>query len=190
MIEYEKKIMLSLWEYLRLLNQSSKHKQFTQINYYYDTADLKLHEQGITCRIREKNGVYTATKKIHNYAGADGSKEISVIVHDENDSSVFDIPDLILYGKMKTQRTIIYEDSYIEVALDANTYLGYTDYELEIERINDSQQQTEQMLWQLAHTLYGKDNIFIVNSFFDKINADKNKSGRFFERIKAQKMLE
>ena len=60
MLEFEKKVLLSEPEYRFLKeNRYRAGKTAVQVNHYYDTDDFALSRQGITCRIREKNGVCT-----------------------------------------------------------------------------------------------------------------------------------
>lgn len=70
-MEFEKKILLTEEEYQAVLKQRSregrrhKREHYVQKNHYYDTEDLSMNRQGITCRIREKEGRFTATHKTH-----------------------------------------------------------------------------------------------------------------------------
>ena len=65
MLEYEKKIPLTFKEYQILIALFNDNiKSVIQRNYYYDTDDFSMNKQGITYRIREKDGTYTATGKV------------------------------------------------------------------------------------------------------------------------------
>lgn len=70
-MEFEKKILLTEEEYQAVLKQRSREgrrhrrEHYVQKNHYYDTEDLSMNRQGITCRIREKKGRFTATHKTH-----------------------------------------------------------------------------------------------------------------------------
>ena len=60
MIELEKKLIISKEEYDYLIehfgydNQHCRKPIIKQINYYFDTDDLLMNAQNITCRIRLK----------------------------------------------------------------------------------------------------------------------------------------
>jgi uncharacterized protein YjbK len=86
---------------------------------------------------------------------------------------------LQLQGELITERCYILRNSTCELVLDRNNYLGYTDYELEVEYSKDNE----------------SDAISILNFFLDMLNytqADikkrlgnsdhiSSKSQRFFE---------
>ena len=64
MIETEKKIILTYEEYLAVIMKMCKYAEpVIQTNYYFDTENLTMNRKGITCRIRFKNGKYTAEIK-------------------------------------------------------------------------------------------------------------------------------
>ena len=70
MMEFEKKILLTEEEYQAVLKQRSREgrrhrrEHYVQKNHYYDTEDLSMNRQGITCRIREKGGLPLRIKRI------------------------------------------------------------------------------------------------------------------------------
>ena len=65
MIELEKKLLLTKEEFNSLLLYFGNEKQCVkQVNYYFDTEDLSMNRQGVTCRIRLKNGTYTLVKPL------------------------------------------------------------------------------------------------------------------------------
>lgn len=186
MFEYEKKIILSDDEYFILQQIKGKDSPtITQINYYYDFNDFSMNKKGVTCRIREKDGIYQATIKEHNQRIEDCSVEHSMKVFNEHDNRLFVDMGLILQGCLTTERTILYSDKICEVVLDKNIYLGCTDYELEIEYLPQYEEHSEHLLNQIAHILYSHNSMFSINTFMEKVNSSKNKSERFFERKKA-----
>lgn len=138
MTELEKKLLLSKEDYEYLMGhfgytrQSIRKPIITQINYYFDTDDRFMNRQDITCRVRLKNGKYKGMMKKHSH-DSDHSTEIEMAVHDGIISNAFTDMGLKLQGKLITERCIIWQDGMCEVVLDKNEYLGYTDYELEIE---------------------------------------------------------
>ena len=90
MMEFEKKKLLTKEEYDRLLCCVDKPiEAFWQKNTYFDTDDLKLNSLGITCRIREKDGVYKATIKEHQAESEDCSIENTVYVKNMSNKCQF-----------------------------------------------------------------------------------------------------
>ena len=139
MIELEKKLMLSKSEYDYILDCFGKDKPIiTQVNYYFDTEDLSMNSKGITCRIRLKNGVYTGTIKKHAH-NSDASIENRVKTRNGIYDNDFIDMGLKLQGELVTERCCLLRNSTCEVVLDKNNYLGYTDYELEIEYSKDNE---------------------------------------------------
>lgn len=140
MIEKEIKILLNRDEYKNLLNEFSFQTKFCQTNHYYCTDLLS----DITIRIRSKNGKNMLQIKIPK------KKEGNLHIKQEFEKEIFEIKDVIekksledlsaysfskdavYIGKLVTERRICTIDN-VEMALDANTYLGKTDYELELE---------------------------------------------------------
>ena len=134
MIEREIKIMLTEEEYTTLARVMCRHKTAnTQTNYYFDTDDLSMNRKGITCRIRHKNGLYKATVKKHNADGAECSIENDICEKTEFDPTVFNALGLRFQGELVTERLKLCDDVFCNAELDRNTYLGKTDFELEIE---------------------------------------------------------
>ncbi len=142
--EFERKACLSAEEYHALLSAFSRltaGHAYTQVNTYYDTKELFLGKSSRTLRVREKNG----TKNLEYKYDQSTSGEIRTAT--EYTAPLSKLPESIAsdllpeclpatrffpLGSLTTERT----DFQIEgalVSLDKNTYLGYTDYELEIE---------------------------------------------------------
>lgn len=58
MVEFEKKILISKEEYRVLWEEMGKNAPTTvQINHYFDTENHAMNKKGITCRIRQENGL-------------------------------------------------------------------------------------------------------------------------------------
>lgn len=183
MIEYEKKILLSPWEYFTLLQLANKHSySVIQTNYYYDTDDFEFNEKGMTCRIRCKNGKYKATIKNHCKNIDDVSVEKSKTVTNINDIAFFENPKIKLHGCLVTERTIIISNEACTVMLDKNTYLGTTDYELEIEYMPACEEQADSIIQDFVKVLTLSSKMFNKIEFMKKSKNSKNKSQRFFER--------
>lgn len=183
MLEFEKKLILSPDEYLTLKRYLSKHTaDRVQTNYYYDTDDFALNKKGVTCRIREKNGTFKATVKQHGASTKECSTERSKEVINALDDSFFAGMGVKLQGFLKTERTVVYSDDYCEAVLDKNTYLGFTDYELEIEYRCDCETRASGLLCGFVKLLrlnYLKTD---VAEFFERAEHSKSKSERFFRR--------
>ena len=139
MIELEKKLMLSKSEYDYILDCFGKDKPIiTQVNYYFDTEDLSMNKEGITCRVRLKNGVYKGTIKKHTL-NSDISTENEVKIQNGIYDNDFVEMGLQLQGELVTERCYLLRNSICEVVLDKNNDLGYTDYEIEIEYSKDNE---------------------------------------------------
>ena len=135
MCEYEYKWLVSKEVYNKLLNIFENivpnKTQSTQINYYYDTNKYNFKNQNTTVRVRYKNGILLATVKKH-IVGAE-SEETSWQLNDLPNTLVVDGITTHLLGEMMTLRTNFITDKEIIVSFDQNTYLGKTDYEIELE---------------------------------------------------------
>lgn len=180
MLEFEKKQLLTQTEYeclFELIKNDSV--AFLQTNYYYDTEDFKMHHSGITCRIREKNGIFTATVKKHRTKDRECSVEHSKSVQNTQDTTFFGEPTLKLHGTLQTYRIVWNPCEGIEVALDRNCYLDFTDYELEIEYVPAMKREAEELLNRLP--------IFQNRHRTTCLHNGLNKSARFFARLKSQK---
>ena len=140
MLEYEKKIMLTEAEYCTIIKgMTSRYIPIqNQTNYYFDNDNLSMNEKGITCRIRVKDGKYKATVKNHNPEHPDCSIEVDLVEKSEFDPQIFNVFGLHHQGELVTKRIIMYNDSACQMVLDKNIYLGYTDFELEVEFRKDS----------------------------------------------------
>ena len=183
MIELEKKMLLSKHEYACLFECSGHLKSIIkQVNYYYDTDDLAMNHQNITCRIRLTNGKYQGTMKKHT-VNSDRSEEIDVEVRNGVFDNEFIDMGLKLKGELVTERCIIFKDSSCEVALDKNDYLGYTDYELEIEYLPNFEKNVPSAIQSVVHVLpCGKLSIS-PGDVISRCKNTKSKCQRFFERM-------
>lgn len=148
-IEIEYKNLLTEEEFNQLLAAFPFPKQGTwQTNYYFETRDFSLKEQGAALRIREKAGKYVLTVKephpdglleSHDPLSKDeaaswisGNPIEKKQVGKQLDMLGIGLNDLVYYGKLETKR---YETTYqgTLLVLDYSTYNGTADYELEIE---------------------------------------------------------
>ena len=183
MMEYEKKLLLTEEEYVTLMKYFQNGSSTKQINYYFDTDDLSMNKQGITCRIRYKNGTYKATVKKHKTDIQDCSEETVICSASELVEDVFTSMGLKLQGNLVTNRTVILKQNAYMVMLDKNDYLEHTDYELEIEYTSEKEWQAEHCLREIQkylRTQLPQADACITYSDLDVI---PNKSARFFSAL-------
>ncbi len=191
MIEYEKKILLSHEEYLVIEDMAPKCTQIIkQINYYYDTDDFEMNRNGITCRIRAKDGRYIATIKQHGIGREDCNVEKSKEVSNEKDKSLFVGMDVNLKGKVTTIRAIMFYDHRVKVMLDKNTYLGVKDYELEVEYVPEEEKYAQKIINTLARMIHLQNPQTNIEEFCGRAQKAKSKSERFFMRKMSLKSKE
>lgn len=89
-----------------------------------------MNKNGITCRIRAKDGKFKSTVKRHYTGDEDCSTEIDGEVKDYFDLDTFKDMGLILQGSLVTERIVLHKEKFCKAVIDRNTYLGFTDYEL------------------------------------------------------------
>ena len=185
MLEYEKKMMLTEDEYLSILMLVRKYVPIeTQTNYYFDNDDLSMNEKGITCRIRAKDGKYKATVKNHNTEHPDCSIEVALIEKTEFDPRIFNVLGLHHQGELVTDRVVVHKDSACEMVLDRNVYLGYTDFELEVEYSKESERRAQTLIEHIGECLVATEQLTGIDEFVARVGRGKSKSQRFFERLK------
>ena len=175
MKEYEVKRMLSKEEYIAFVERFSKDNianRYIQINYYYDTDDLRLFNSFETLRIRQIDSKLNIEYKYNRKS--EGSTKIC----DEYSKEVDTLPYCLLnpvqdtgyvyynIGNLITERTDYLIDGY-KVSIDKNYYIGTVDYEIEIE--SDSVIDTNE--------IYDKFGI----EFGDKVTG---KYARFINKLK------
>lgn len=187
MTELEKKLLLSQEEYDYLMehfgydSSLSDKSIIKQINYYFDTDDLSMNHQNITCRIRLKDGKYKGIMKQHT-SNSDQSTEKEVEVRNGIYDNTFIDMGLTFQGRLITDRCVILKDSHCEVVLDKNEYLEHTDYELEIE-YDYHYEKKAQALLQIFLDILTRHKYFVTYEECH-LNAQNgsSKSNRFFAR--------
>jgi len=189
MIENEIKVLLTKNEYEYLLNQFGFERQYnrkvinTQKNYYYDTEDFEMNRQNKTCRIRIKDGKYTATIKKHLSTG-NQSVENDIQLSTDLYHNAFVDMGLQLQGVLVTTRSVLLKDRICEVVLDRNEYLGTVDYELEIEYEANQQKNAHSILINILSMLPNQDIHFLESPISLYLDRTPSKSTRFFDRKK------
>ncbi len=183
MLEYEKKIMLTKDEYIAIITLMRKYEPVVyQTNYYFDNDDFSMNKNGITCRIRAKDGKFKSTIKIHGIQNSNCNIEQDLFEKTEFDFTFFKTLGLQLQGELITERIIVYKDSCFEIFMDRNTYLGQLDYELEVEYCKESENKIQSVLKNIAESLFSAGVLTDVDEFLKRTDKGKSKSQRFFEK--------
>ena len=195
MTELEKKLLLTEDEYDYLMERLSYENPLiqnsvdTQINYYFDTDDLSMNHQNITCRIRLKDGKYKATMKKHSLWD-ERSTENEMEIYNGLDGNSFTDMGLKLQGELITKRCVVMKNSNCEVVLDKNEYLGHIDYELEIEYTPEYEKDAGAILKIFRDMLTRRKCFLIYKEGIEMPPIVPSKSKRFFERMSAVKASE
>ncbi len=141
MIENEFKLALTKEQYDTIHGEYAWDKEIFQINHYYDTDDLVLSGEHITCRVREIAGEYFLQMKLPAdklYSRVELERKLDALpemLTGEELSALSGregIPEVKRLGKLSTMRSIKAYDG-AEIDLDKSEYFGKTDYEAEIE---------------------------------------------------------
>ncbi|AXI08796.1 CYTH domain-containing protein [Oceanobacillus sp. 143] len=151
-IEIEYKNLLTKDEFQRLLdNLPFPEYSEVQTNYYFETKDFQLKENGSALRIREKNGSYRLTLKEPHTLGLLETHDVltkqeatdwvngKIIPKEHIAKQLLEkgiaFESLSYYGSLITERR---EAQYkgVLIVLDISKYNGKTDYEFELEAQN------------------------------------------------------
>ena len=145
-IEKEYKMLLTKEQYELLLQQIQPDPPVKQVNYYFDTDDHQIQKRKGALRIREREGVFLFTLKLHKED--DTLYEFEKLLPSCNQSALLDpeIQSLLqtqsisgslqLIGELVTWRSIRITDD-AEICLDKNIYRDVIDYEIEYEYIRE-----------------------------------------------------
>ena len=141
MLEKEIKLLLTNGEYELLEDAFDFSSEVVQTNNYYRSQACA--ERRISVRVREIGGKKLLQIKMPV------RDEGSLAVREEIERELDSVPDMIpaemlneicgvneeavLIGSLATRRLLCYDYENVELALDKNDYLGFTDYELEAE---------------------------------------------------------
>ncbi|MUV36509.1 Glutathione transferase [Lentibacillus sp. JNUCC-1] len=158
-VEIELKNLLTQSE-MESLHKKLKfpEKPFVQSNYYFETPDFTLREQGAALRIRKKNNTYTLTLKERHPKGLlethdaltkeeavswlSGAPVKKVNTGKQLQSLGIIEENLKLFGELTTKRWEITHSGAL-VVLDHSLYNGQEDFELEVE--GSSQEQVKEV---------------------------------------------
>ena len=162
--EIEYKALISKEEYEGLLSELSKQftcRRYVQTNYYYDTEKLSLYHRHETLRIRKKDESLQLEYKFNkefikraricdekSYPIKNIPKRLSM-----EDIRRYDLPESSynLLGNLVTTRSDFVLPEGV-LSLDKNEYLGWVDYEVEVELTSLSMQMENQYLG-LSHII-------------------------------------
>lgn len=190
MTELEKKLLISKEDYHTLLDHfNGGISSSERINYYFDTDDLAMNKNNITCRVRLKNGKYKATMKFH-FADSDKSIEKQMPIYNGLEKNAFTEIGLKPKGSLATIRTILEKTEGYELVIDENKYLGHTDYELEIEYIPKHEKNALIALKNMQSLLKQKNRIFEDEKNTSNTPCTQSKSYRFFEKMCSNTLIQ
>lgn len=143
MLETELKCMLSEDKYKELEQMFEWDRVKEQVNSYYTDPKNTLKRNGITLRVRTKDGSNKIQVKTHK--NSDSALQICEEAEFETDGipesftadevkkmTGFEVPATLL-GSLTTLRHSLFYADGVEICLDKNDYLGKTDYEIEVE---------------------------------------------------------
>lgn len=182
MVEFEKKVLISPQEYEMLTKQRyPRGTTYLQTNYYYDTADFKLNKTGITCRIRERDGIRKATVKDHQQKQKECSVE-NLISCKEEPELFFERMGLDCQGSLQTERMVYPICPGVEIIMDKNTYLDCVDYELEIEYDFRYEATAYMEMKAIEAFILSNEGKMAALEFRKRIGKGGSKSERFFKR--------
>lgn len=181
-LEIEFKTLLSIEEFSRVIDyfQFKEEQFFTQINYYFDSADFQLRKRRMGLRVRVLSDNAEITLKIPEKVGlleindtlsVDEAKAIVESatlptignVYNKLNQLGIDQSDLRLIGSLTTKRAEIKLPQGL-LALDESWYNEQHDFELELE-VNDA-------------TNGKKDFLFLLDTLTIKESPSPNKIQR------------
>ncbi|WP_077617321.1 CYTH domain-containing protein [Bacillus sinesaloumensis] len=186
-LEIEFKNILEEEEYHRLLSVFSidEDKQVVQENYYFDTPQFSLKDNGAALRIREKKGTYILTLKQPVERGLlethqplteqeakhmlNGGPIVEGDIKTILNNLMIDPMDITYFGSLKTLRAEVeYKEGLL--VLDKSYYLNQVDYEVEYEVTDE----------EIGKQLF----IELLKQYHIPIRKTDNKIRRFYERKK------
>ena len=110
------------------------------------------------------------------------------IVKDYFDLDTFKDMGLILQGSLVTERIVLHKEKFCKAVIDRNTYLGFTDYELEIEYIEGHGDEAMHIIKHIVKKLSNYLEFYPAEELLSRVGKSKSKSERFFERkLKSRK---
>jgi uncharacterized protein YjbK len=187
-LEIEYKNLLTKEEYELLLTRLPFPNGQEQINYYFETPDLRLRTMGSALRIRKKKDLYQLTLK---QPYQDGLLETHDELTDEEarewmngnpipkeyttkqlNNMGIEVSDLQYYGSLLTTRRE-YKEKGIIYVLDHSKYHDQEDFELEIEA--PDKESGMKAMDNILHTfgIVKKDTPNKIARFFQSLENDR-----------------
>ncbi len=163
--EIEFKTLITKEQYEALVKEFNlKDNVYCQINHYFDTPDLKLHDEKIVLRIRQKGENYKLTKKVKSTVGNDEShillteeKAQSYIKNGFN-ADIIDLPlDVVKVAELTTYRTSTFY-KHGKLFFDRSEYYGHIDYEIEYEAEHDDEGKHDFIAFMKQHEIEYKES--------------------------------
>ena len=175
---YRRNLLLSEKEYNTLLEYyNGGLRRSEQTIYYFDTEDAFIDKTGMECTICVENGKHEAMIRSHSIEHATGHEECE----DGDWSSIFHNgftrKGLVCHGALWCDKTFLYRRETIEMTLEKNSYLGCTDYELQL-RFGRYDVDCAKLL------LLKVRRILRCGNLTNRISNTPIKARRFFERAK------
>ena len=149
----------------------AKRKETMQVNYYYDNEKLDLRKQGVTLRVRAKNGKLFLQKKEHikRQEGYSLAIEEEMEIEKLPATLMYKDKEYFLQGSLLTNRASYMVGKDIEIFFDSSFFLGIQDYEIEIE----FKKKSKDLLCPIIKKLG-----------LEEIKGKKGKASRFFKARK------
>lgn len=185
-IEIEFKNMLTQSEYEQLTTSLpfDTNDRFTQTNYYFETENFELKEQGCALRIRKKKDSWTATLKEPH---VDGLLEThDTLTEAEVQAWMNDQPSITPnIGKRLEGLGVSFEDIQFKGALTTERMeISYQDTLLVLDRSHYNQQTDHELELEAKEITYGEQ---VFSDLLDEYNIPKretpNKIQRFFSSV-------
>ena len=180
MIEKELKSILSKEQYNKISEMLNWEKDYTQVNYYFDSEDKYCLKNATTVRIRYKNEKYMIQvkvpikldqalhikkefeKSIPGFKDVISGSEISFL------TGLQDFPTVAHFGSLSTRRKE-YSFGSTLICLDYNEYNDIKDYEVEIEFENEPDPEVMEKLFSVG-VLFDKNVEGKFTRFYNSLN--------------------
>lgn len=182
MKEQEFKSLISEEQFEAIKKAFDWDKEFTQVNHYYFDNNDYIIKNEMTVRVREKTDSCKLQVKI--------PESIRSNIHIKNEFSMqfdsvpqiiegkvlnelcgLDVGDVKRVGELKTERRTKSITDSVKLFLDKSDYLNTTDYEVEIEYLNDVSEIAD-LIRELGITesevTYGKKTRFVRKLISDR----------------------
>lgn len=183
MVKYYKNVILTYDEYAMISSMIYRKALLkNQANYYFDTNDFTMNQNGIVCGLYARDEEFTTTINFCNSRLSGRSIEAKICERQELDHEAFKVLGLCYQGEMFVDRMLIHKDDTCEISLDCNAYLGCVDYELAIEYTVAGEKMAITILDGIVRSMLPGRPATIIKAALNRIDNGKTKANRFFER--------